>query len=438
MVSAAASGTDPPTSTGGSQPWEPPTDPGRSRPWLLAVVAVLVALLVAVDSGELAVESRPDGNELAVNRDGERSLPAAPGGDVLEVEWQRPEPGTWRTLPPAPIGSRTGHVVADLGGRVIVWGGSQHRRALRNGALLDPRTGRWTQIPDSPAVQRRHVPVVAGRTLLLLDDERPQAFSLDDSRWTELPAPPQPAASRLTTVSAWTGRAAVVATALDDGTAGPLLAWDTERSSWATLAAPPGRVDDTMAMVWNGGELLLFGDGGAGFAHKLRLTDRARPAPHARWEPLPPPDLRAEVLQTASVRALSTGALRGDDVYLWVVPREGADRTPRLLAYNGRVREGPSAEPPTPWSLVPEPPLPLVDPELVLLGDDLVALAPLGAVRFRPGSDAMVQLPPADIPPFQYRDAASSRGRIVWWGGGAGDGAVWRPELPELARPRSG
>ena len=418
--------------------WDQSANERRASP-----VVVIVALVVALVAGWLfAGPTDPTSSDRAADElDIEIERMTAPGeqGTPLpqvgqrrpppSAPWDPPARSSWSVLPPAPVGARTGHVVADLDGAVAVWGGYQQERPLRNGALFDPGTGTWKTMRDAPAVERGHVPVEAGNALLLLDEQKPMAYERVLDRWHELAPPPIGEGVVLSNLAAWTGRVAVVLTAEPRGPPGPTLAYEPMRDSWSKLPPPPVDITNDHALVWNARDLLLFGrsDGGAeAFAHRLTFGTSNRPQPPiAGWEAIAPPPLDDGVTRTASARAVASGSVRANDpVYVWVGPRPGGSHDAQLLAYTDSVDAAGGDER---WVNLGAPPLNVPVPELVWTGGQVVALASEGAITYQPDEDAFARLPKPGVPLQQQRDTAWTGSLLVSWGGVTGDGAAWRP-----------
>ena len=417
--------------------WDRPATRRATRP-LAAALAIVISLVVgwlavgtssplsrAVDSST-AVDSTAS-DELDISRGRARDdVPALPA--VGAESWVPPRSASWRVLPPAPIGPRVGHTVTEVGGTTLVWGGYQHGRALRNGAVFDASAGEWEIIDDAPVAERGHVPIGAGRILLLLHEQTPMAYDLDAKAWRQLPAPPLLDGMLLSDVTAWTGRIAVVVTGTAGGDLGPLLAFDLVRESWSALPAPPVDVTDDHALVWNGRDLLLFGRAtdSRDFAHRLTFsTSNVRPEEGQDWEALPPPPLDDRVARTASARAIASGSVRADEpVYVWVGPRPGGPRSVTFLEWQGSsVAEGGDGG----WRMLSSPPVAASVPSLAWTGEEMLAISASGAVAYDPDVDAFRRLPAAEIPPRQQREAAWTGEYLIWWGGATGDGAAWRP-----------
>lgn len=412
-------------------------DHDRLRGPATAVAVLVAALLAGWLAGTESVES-PGGatDELGIERADSGDVDELPlvglVGDGDAQPWSPPEPGSWSTLPPAPIGHRMGHTVAYVDGVVIVWGGYQDQRPLANGAVFDPDDGRWSPIADAPESEDGHVPVAAGRTLLLLHERRPIAYEPRRATWRRLSRPPVPDGYSLGNVTAWTGRVAVVLTGRGRGEAGPALAYDVIRDEWTSLPAPPVSVSHDHALVWNGRDLLLLGRsaaGAEGFAHRLSFGRLNRPSPGVDpWEPVAAPPLGHAASRASAVRAVPSGSVRaGDPVYVWVGPRLGGADAPRLLAYSGAPGVSGTGER---WTDLGTPPLDEPAPTLAWTGRDLLAVGWSDVIAYRPAVDLMIRLPDSGLLPQQQRKATWTGEYLVWWGGASGDGAVWRP--PEV------
>jgi hypothetical protein len=422
--------------------WDQPS-PGRRRPPLVAAVALVVAVAAGWVVADTPTASRPGAapDQLGIERvtgagDGEFRLPevgrrtASPSPPSRpSPSWDPPARSSWSVLPPAPVGSRTSHVVADVDGAVVVWGGYRDGRPLRDGAVFDPDTGTWRPTRDAPAAEDGHLPVEAGDALLLLDEQQPMAYERVLDRWRRLPPPPLDEGLVLSRATAWTGRVAVVLTTEPGGAAGPALAYDPTRDAWTRLPSPPVAITNDHALAWNARDLLLFGrspEGANAFAHRLTFgTTNRPPGPGASWEPVAAPPLDDAAVRTGVVRAAPSGSVRaGDPVYVWVDPRPGVTGGARLLAY----RDSPDAAGGDErWTSLGAATLREPVSDLVWTGRRVLAMGPCGAVTYGPAEREFTPLPDPGVPLGQRRGAAWTGTLVVWWGGVTGDGAAWRP-----------
>ena len=102
-----------------------------------------------------------------------------------------PVVGTWRMLPPAPIGARTAFSVW-TGRELVVWG-SRERTARRiDGAAYDPITNAWRPIPDGPTS------ITDGSAVWTGDDDRSALRSTATTTRIHPPPSQRPTTQKLT------------------------------------------------------------------------------------------------------------------------------------------------------------------------------------------------------------------------------------------------
>jgi hypothetical protein len=145
-------------------------------------------------------------------------------GTTPQVQPQQPTPVSaatlhayrWRTLPPAPIATRTGAAVVWTGSRMIVWGGVHKDFALDDGASYDPRTRTWTKLPAAPLPARVDpVAVWVESAFVVLSGDKGASYDPRANRWTKLPSAPVHV-SRSALLLAAGGRAVLATTATEN------------------------------------------------------------------------------------------------------------------------------------------------------------------------------------------------------------------------------
>lgn len=130
-----------------------------------------------------------------------------------------PVVGTWRMLPPAPIGARTAFSVW-TGRELVVWG-SRERTARRiDGAAYDPITNAWRSIPDGP------ISITDGSAVWTGDEMIVFGAALDGNNHADTP----------TAIAA---------------------AYDPEADAWRELP-PSGLSPQAMTASWLGDELIAW------------------------------------------------------------------------------------------------------------------------------------------------------------------------------------
>jgi len=127
--------------------------------------------------------------------------------------------GTWRTIAPAPLEGRSGHVAVWTGQEMLVWGGLAHDGDGQptdrdDGAAYDPATDTWRPLPPAPVPGRGGAAAVwTGQGLLLVGgargDEagfRQDAAAYDPAvdSWRPVPVPPLGITEEMP--ASWSGR----------------------------------------------------------------------------------------------------------------------------------------------------------------------------------------------------------------------------------------
>jgi Kelch motif len=392
---------------------------GSRRP-----VAVLMVLVGAVLVGLLASSpaTAPDPaqapQQLAIERL-RRSRTALP--EAFAESWTPPAPGGWTALPEAPIGSRIHHTVVGVHDGILVWGGYQQGRPLRNGAIFRLSTGRWEQIPDAPVPDDDHVPVMARNQLLLLDEQTPMAYDLSAGSWRQLPRPPVPEGLFLSDLTAWTSRLAVVLTGRTGRPAGSGLLFDPEVERWAEISPPPVTLTRGHDLVWDGRDLLLFGPspgGVEGFGRRLRFDlGGVPPRRGTDWTSVPGPPLDDAAAQIGQARALAVG--NPPRVFVTVV--DGSGGRVHLLEYAPTI----SGERAGIWHDWGDPSTLSRTPVLAWTGENLLAVTPEGGLRYDRDAARISPIPSPEVPINSFAEVAWSGPYLVWWGGADGAGAIW-------------
>lgn len=315
--------------------------------------------------------------------------------------------GPWRELAGSPLAPREQALGLWTGTEALIIGGSDgpvcpanadcplDDTPRRDGAAVDPATGRWRRIADAPVPILAAQGVVAGGTAYVLstwkrDGTHPELLAYDIGRdaWRRLPLPFAPGDAALGLVA--TGDAGVVVYRGSHETApgapGPDHRFDAAAGTWHALPPDPlGRSFDRTA-AWSGTELVLFGQelvANPG-AQKPSLVRAAVFNPTARtWRRLPDGPLLFSQPWLATGGVLvnpSLGEADGGEVGNWgrsypyggvLDPATGrwsalpaappgmtqsagvlGDRSARYLDWQGAVLDAPGRR----WLSVPDPP----------------------------------------------------------------------------------
>ena len=197
----------------------------------------------------------------------------SPDGSASPDMLRDPRDGTWRPLPPAPLGRLAERVMVQVGPDKLVVVGvpaedadGRDRAPLYRAALLDLTTRRWRSLPPSEVLFSESTWLVVGegtatRVVNPTDgagdgDGRwgrtyAAAGMLDPARgtWSPLPARPQDHVHRRPT-PAVAGAGLVV----DDG-----QVLDVAAGTWRSLAAPPDADAQGATLAWVGDRLFVWG-----------------------------------------------------------------------------------------------------------------------------------------------------------------------------------
>jgi hypothetical protein len=174
--------------------------------------------------------------------------------------------GTWKRMSDAPISGRSEYVALPIDRGVFIWGGDT-ADVGPTGAIYEPATDTWTPVARGPGPFRSVVAAVwSGRQVLIwggigvsrsgesFADPAPLrdglAYDPKTNRWSSIPDAPIMGGSAL---GAWTGQEFLVVSS--DAQA---AAWDPAAKTWRRLPDPPipkGYIEG----VWTGAELIVLG-----------------------------------------------------------------------------------------------------------------------------------------------------------------------------------
>ncbi len=228
---------------------------------------VRLAVLWAVVTGLLSLASCSDDRTVTSGGDDRND-------GTMNIQSLEVEPGTWRTMPPAPLRPRWDPETLWNGTAVIVWGGSASLyEALLDGAMFDPDNSAWTPIPAAPLPDRRGTAFwVDDRLVAWIDAFRPTlsrgaAYSPSDGVWN--PIAPQPTELEAPSPIAVATEDAVFVTSqgVEPGATRSMAAYDPAVDAWHMLPPPPP-TDEPVHLMEHSGEILLLGcDGAYGAAY---------------------------------------------------------------------------------------------------------------------------------------------------------------------------
>ncbi|MBM2614187.1 hypothetical protein JIG36_01280 [Actinoplanes sp. LDG1-06] len=176
----------------------------------------------------------------------------------------------WRTVADGPLGPREQSLGLWTGREVLIFGGSDappcppnascamDPTPLLDGAALDPATGTWRTLSDSPVSLLSAQGVVVGSKAFLLPyavTRRLVVYDIDRDTWDRLPAPFDPQ-SGYQLVAA--GPHVVAYGGSDEVRPGQDYLLDPRTGKWTALPDDPLGPAWDRAMTWTGRELVLF------------------------------------------------------------------------------------------------------------------------------------------------------------------------------------
>jgi hypothetical protein len=169
------------------------------------------------------------------------------------------EQGHWSRLPAAPIPGRTGQATVWTGQQMLVWGGGSGKQGsdLRSdGAAYGPAANSWSTLPTGPLSGRSGMASVwTGHDMFIwggYDDNSPGSFHAagdgalynpNTHLWRQLP--PSPLSPRVNATALWTGNEVIVIggqpaiTTAQQTTYIDAAAYDPTTDTWRRLPTPP-------------------------------------------------------------------------------------------------------------------------------------------------------------------------------------------------------
>lgn len=169
----------------------------------------------------------------------------------------------WSPTPPAPLDARAFAATACDEGRMLIWGGVQHRRMPRNelmpgAAIFDAEVTTWTSIEDPPIALRQRAGAVHGNNryvvwggkagLAAAEDRSDFVFFLDgavyspeDGSWHEMAQSPLDPRTHPQVVATQQGVLILGGKPPPGPPGGPARGaalYDVESSTWARIAEP--------------------------------------------------------------------------------------------------------------------------------------------------------------------------------------------------------
>lgn len=336
----------------------------------------------------------------------------------------------WMEVADPPLSPRYGAHAFWLDERVVVMGGTDARPCpthaacvppdeppFRDGAGLDPATGRWRTIAEAPVPLGWAWSAVLGDTVYLWitgsgwSPGAPPAFvayDAGDDRWQALPFPQGEDGRGL----AAAGDLVVAYQGSQENGVRPDLVFDPSTRTWAELPPDPLIPSFDRTMVWTEAGLVLLG-----------IEDVPQPGSRE------PAFYRAAVLDLDAQRwrRLPDSEITGyDPTWLWSGGRvvnptlgtsDGADVNPWGRSYPHGGLLDPSSDT---WSPLPDPPRPGRYPGVSVGGGDYV-VSLMGAVLHVP-SGTWYELPPPPRTAHEGQAMTCASDRLFVYGGVRWDG----------------
>jgi hypothetical protein len=216
-------------------------------------LAITVPVLLTGRTGQSAVPTT------------QRTSQPSPGASAIRYPSTGPgspaalEQGHWSRLPAAPIPGHTGQAAVWTGKQILVWGGgsgTQCEDLRSDGAAYDPAGNSWSTLPTGPLSGRSGMAAVwTGRDVFIwggYDDDSLGSFhaAADGAlynptthQWRQLP--PSPLSPRVYATALWTGSEVVViggqpaVEASQQRSYTDAAAYDPATNMWRLLPAPP-------------------------------------------------------------------------------------------------------------------------------------------------------------------------------------------------------
>lgn len=215
-----------------------------------------------------------------------------------------PSPG-WTTLADGPLAPRMQHLAVAMGPEVLVWGGTPLGEgitpvaggdaSLHDGAVLDTRSGAWTEVPAAPLPARGDaIGAWTGEEAIVLtgsDDVGAAAYDPATNTWRELPDPPLANAANAMNHATWTGSELVVTGVASEGASdaegapgdqvmvNQVAIYDPATGAWREGAVPDAPLMSFSDAVWTGTEVVVVGvagtSGSSEGANAMRAYDPA-------------------------------------------------------------------------------------------------------------------------------------------------------------------
>jgi hypothetical protein len=230
---------------------------------VVATAAAVVVPTILVGAGNTRA---PAGHHSAAPAPGTSAItyPTTGPGSVSALKH-----GHWSVLPTAPIPARVGQAAVWTGQQMLIWGGaagSQADQLRSDGAAYDPATHRWATLPRGPLSARTNAATVwTGQDMFIWggDDTLSGGAShaADDGAlynpstgtWQQLP--PSPLSARVSATALWTGSEVVViggSPAVEPHGVESFTstaAYNPATNSWHRLPSTPTVAGDVMKLV---------------------------------------------------------------------------------------------------------------------------------------------------------------------------------------------
>jgi hypothetical protein len=326
-------------------------------------------------------------------------------------------PGSWATLPTAPLDGRQSHSAVWTGHELLVWGGEVLPRgpsdmdpyAASDGAAYEPITRTWREIPDAPIEGRAaHSAFWTGVQMIVWGGRRLDgwagitdgaAYNPTTNEWRDLPKAPFSTSGG--SLAVWTGSSLVVIAGLDEqggATLAEVAAYDPALDTWVALPDLPLPSSISTSAAWDGREVVVAANPAEGSSVLWTLDV------DSGWQRLPEPPFNGRnvvggIFATQGTIAVPTTGLLIED---------GSGIADQLFLFSRGGSRWTSAQPPGGWH-----------GSGYVEGDGTVYFWP--ALAYSVDSGVWRRLPPVADRSRSFASLTWTGSQIIAWGGASGE-----------------
>ena len=200
-----------------------------------------------------------------------------------------PAGDAWTTVAESPLTARLGHSAVWNGARMIVFGGADYSKRsphdrFRDGALYDPRSDAWSDLPPAETRRAWHSALWADGALWVvgglggMSDVRTTMATWSRNGWTSAPSPDGLGANSSSVTPIGTKRFLVWGGSRDsaarDVTAEGAV-YDLRSDEWQEVGASPLSARQGHVAVWTGAEIIIWGGHGRCCGSRHFVSDGA-------------------------------------------------------------------------------------------------------------------------------------------------------------------